>query len=89
MINVQRRVTAAGVPAPSTLRAWAMAALEGATPGEITIQLPCALPRVQLAPVVGGVEIAIDWLDPLMTEAQPQTVRLRPIIIHPLRNVLI
>ena len=39
MINVQRRVTAAGVPAPSTLRAWAMAALEGATPGEITIRV--------------------------------------------------
>ncbi len=39
MINVQRRVTAAGIPAPSTLRAWAMAALEGATPGEITIRV--------------------------------------------------
>ena len=39
MINVQRRVTAAGVPAPSTLRAWAMAALEGATPGEITLRV--------------------------------------------------
>ena len=39
LINVQRRVTAAGVPAPSTLRAWAMAALEGATPGEITIRV--------------------------------------------------
>ena len=39
MINVQRRVTAAGVPAPSTLRAWAMAALEGATPGEITTRV--------------------------------------------------
>ncbi len=39
MINVQRRVTAAGVPAPSTLRAWAMAALEGAAPGEITIRV--------------------------------------------------
>jgi probable rRNA maturation factor len=38
-INVQRRVNAAGVPAPSTLRAWAMAALEGATPGEITIRV--------------------------------------------------
>ena len=39
MINVQRRVTAAGIPAPSSLRAWAMAALEGATPGEITIRV--------------------------------------------------
>ncbi|MDE0855578.1 MAG: rRNA maturation RNase YbeY [Nevskia sp.] len=39
MINVQRRVTAAGIPAPSSLRAWAMAALEGATPGEITIRI--------------------------------------------------
>jgi probable rRNA maturation factor len=39
IINVQRRVTAAGIPAPSTLRAWALAALEGATPGEITIRV--------------------------------------------------
>jgi probable rRNA maturation factor len=39
VINVQRRVNAAGVPAPSTLRAWALAALEGATPGEITIRV--------------------------------------------------
>jgi probable rRNA maturation factor len=39
IINVQRRVNAAGVPAPSTLRAWALAALEGATPGEITIRI--------------------------------------------------
>lgn len=39
MINVQRRVTAAGIPAPSSLRAWAMAALEGTTPGEITIRI--------------------------------------------------
>ncbi|MDR3419155.1 MAG: rRNA maturation RNase YbeY [Nevskia sp.] len=39
IINVQRRVAAAGVPAPATLRAWVMAALEGATPGEITIRI--------------------------------------------------
>jgi probable rRNA maturation factor len=39
IINVQRRVNAAGIPAPSTLRAWALAALEGATPGEITIRI--------------------------------------------------
>lgn len=39
IINVQRRVTAAGIPAPSTLRTWALAALEGATPGEITIRV--------------------------------------------------
>ena len=39
IINVQRRVTAAGIPAPSTLRAWALAALEGATPGEMTIRI--------------------------------------------------
>ena len=39
IINVQRRVTAAGIPAPSSLRAWALAALEGATPGEITIRV--------------------------------------------------
>ena len=39
IINVQRRVKAAGVPAPSTLRAWTLAALEGAAPGEITIRV--------------------------------------------------
>ncbi len=39
IINVQRRVNAAGIPAPSSLRAWALAALEGATPGEITIRI--------------------------------------------------
>ena len=39
IINVQRRVNAAGIPAPSSLRAWALAALEGATPGEITIRV--------------------------------------------------
>ena len=39
IINVQRRIKAAGIPAPSSLRAWAMAALEGATPGEITIRI--------------------------------------------------
>jgi probable rRNA maturation factor len=39
IINVQRRVNAAGIPAPSTLRAWALAALEGAAPGEITIRI--------------------------------------------------
>ena len=38
-INVQRRINVAGIPAPSTLRAWAMAALEGAAPGEITIRV--------------------------------------------------
>jgi probable rRNA maturation factor len=39
IINVQRRINVAGIPAPSTLRAWALAALEGATPGEITIRI--------------------------------------------------
>jgi probable rRNA maturation factor len=39
IINVQRRINAAGIPAPSSLRAWALAALEGATPGEITIRV--------------------------------------------------
>jgi len=38
-INVQRRINVAGIPAASSLRAWAMAALEGATPGEITIRV--------------------------------------------------
>jgi probable rRNA maturation factor len=38
-ISVQRRVPPEGVPAPATLRAWALAALEGATPGEITIRV--------------------------------------------------
>lgn len=39
IINVQRRVHAAGIPAPATLRAWTLAALEGAAPGEITIRI--------------------------------------------------
>ena len=48
IINVQRRVNAAGVPAPSTLRAWALAALEGATPGEITIRVVDAAESAEL-----------------------------------------
>ena len=37
-INVQRRVKAGGVPAPATLRAWALAALED-TEGDLTIRV--------------------------------------------------
>jgi probable rRNA maturation factor len=39
MVFVQRRVPAAGVPAAPSLRAWALAALEDATPGELTIRV--------------------------------------------------
>jgi len=42
LINVQRRVASAGVPAPSTLRAWARAALaaaDGVHAGELTIRI--------------------------------------------------
>ena len=38
-ITVQRRVPAAGVPVPGTLRAWALAALPDANPGELTIRV--------------------------------------------------
>jgi probable rRNA maturation factor len=39
VINVQRRVPQAGVPAAATLRAWAQAALAGAAAGEVTIRV--------------------------------------------------
>ena len=48
IINVQRRITAAGIPAPATLRAWALAALEGATPGEITIRIVAEVESAEL-----------------------------------------
>src|SRR6476646_4575418 len=42
-----------------------------ATPGETICQFPSLLERVHVAPVVGGVVMAMFWLDPLITVAQP------------------
>jgi hypothetical protein len=46
------------------------------TAGEARVQFPSRLESVHSAPVVGGVVIAIDWLVPFMTDAQPGSAML-------------
>jgi hypothetical protein len=40
-------------------------------PGDVRLQLPWLLVREQIAPVVGGVAMFIDCVDPFIIEAQP------------------
>src|SRR5437016_12088751 len=57
-------------------------------PGDVTVQLPWSLVRVQSAPTTGGVAIAIDCVVPFTTEAHPDKVKERTATPASARNFI-